>query len=180
MRSPPRPLLLCLDQRHSFPSNHRRKQGLVRRRRGGSKSKHLTEEALVEVLLSKGAVPGAPAPQYSLVPGTELALVVIGNPVGPTHRAEVFLAEQHHFALLAGCVGVPAAIHLGREQSPGEGLACSTQVDLVSVSAWPCRTAPRQEKSFSVSHYENSSLGGDQCKILTPHLYSCSGFKLFE
>lgn len=121
MRSPPSPLLLCLDQRHGFPSNHRGKQGLVRRKRGGSKSKHLTEEALVEVLLSKRAVPGAASPglwaQYSQVPGTELALIVIGDPVGPTDRAEVFVTEQHHFALLTGFVGVPAAIHLGREQT---------------------------------------------------------------
>lgn len=121
MRSPPSPLLLCLDQRHGFPSNHRGKQGLGRGKSGGSKSKHLTDKASVGVLLLKRAVPGAPSPgpcaQYSHVPGTEQALVVVGDPVGPADGAEVFGAEQHHFALLAGRVAVPAAVHLVREQT---------------------------------------------------------------
>lgn len=75
---------------------------------------------MVEVLLSKRAVPGAASPgpcaQYSQVPGTELALIVVGDPVGATDRAEVFVTEQLHFALLTGFVGVPTAVHLVREQ----------------------------------------------------------------
>lgn len=72
----------------------------------------------MEVLQSQRAAPGAqPCAQYSQVPGTEQALVVVGDPVGPADGADVFGAEQRHFALLAGCVGVPAAIHLVREQT---------------------------------------------------------------
>lgn len=121
VRSAPSPLLLCLDQRHGFPSKHRGKRGSARSKRGGSKPKHLAGKAVVESpAVQKRSCRGTkpcPCTQHSQVTGTEPALVVVGDPVGATHRAQVFGAEQRHFALLAGCVGVPAAVHLARDQT---------------------------------------------------------------
>lgn len=84
VRSPPSPLLLSLDQRHSFPSNHEGTQDLVTGERRGSKSKHLTEKALVEVLIFRKA--GARSAKYLVSLTGELC-------TGNTHRLR---AQSRH------------------------------------------------------------------------------------
>ena len=55
--------------------------------------------------------------QYSQVTGTQQALVVVGDPIGTADGAEVFVAEQHHFAVLICCVGISTAVHLLTEHT---------------------------------------------------------------
>lgn len=172
-KSPPSPLLLRLDQRHNFPSNQRETRFSQEEKR----------RVKAQAPQRKG-LGGSPAIPKSSSRSPALCSVLTGSGHRAGTRCRRWPSRSRRRGWCLWCRAAPLCpphwLCWGTCcNPPGEGTNKALVKVLLTAHKWIWWVyLPGQNTAAQKLFCDGSSLGGDQCKILTAHLFSWLGLNV--